>query len=334
MPSSVPTIAARAVLEACEAAGIDPAPIRAAAGLDALTLEDSEARISFAAEQAVWAEALRVSADPTLPLRAALRVRGDDYRVLLWLGRHSTSTGEALGRVARWFALVSREARFVVVERPQPALVFEVPGLPPPLPRPVVDYSLAVTWLRMREALGTLPLRRVELPYSEPGDTLAREVFECSPVYGAPRAALVLDREVWERPVPGADAALGRILEEHAALLLERLPPDEGPLVELQRFVAAALPEGAPRVGDAARALGTSARSLQRRLRQEGLTWSGLVDDVRLGMARVHLADPGVSLVEVAFLLGFSDQSAFTRAYRRWTGETPAAARRARPTTR
>lgn len=111
-------------------------------------------------------------------------------------------------------------------------------------------------------------------------------------------------------------------------MLLEKLPAPTGWLDEVERVVATALPDGAPSVATAARVLGMSGRTLQRRLGEHEQTWSTLVDRVRLRLARIHVANASMSVAEVAFLLGFSEQSAFTRAYKRWTGQTPTQARR------
>jgi AraC-like DNA-binding protein len=71
-----------------------------------------------------------------------------------------------------------------------------------------------------------------------------------------------------------------------------------------------------------------SARSLQRRLREEGTTFRNLVDEVRRDLAQDYIGDPGISLMEVAFVLGFSVYSSFSRAYKRWTGMSPGEGRR------
>ncbi len=318
------------MLEACTELGFDPTPLRDAAGLGATDLDDPEARIPFVAEQAVWAGAFQATGDAALALRAARHVRGEDYRVLMWLGRHSPTVGEALQRVARWFALVTPQIRFELdLDGASPALVFTVPGFPPPLPRPMVDYTLAVTYLRMREATQeALTLLRVDVPYPAPEDDAGPELHGCPVRHASTRAALVLTQSGWDRPVPGADGALSRILEEHAALLMEKVPRESDFLDDVKQVVAVALPDGAPSVRDAGKALGMSGRTLQRRLGECDVTWSKLVDEVRLQLATLHLADPAVSLAEVAFLLGFSEQSAFTRAFKRWTGQTPAQSRR------
>jgi AraC-like DNA-binding protein len=89
------------------------------------------------------------------------------------------------------------------------------------------------------------------------------------------------------------------------------------------------LRDGEPEQGAVARPLGLSERTLQRRLRDEGTTFGALVDDVRLELARMYLGDPELAIFEVAFLLGYSEPSAFNRAFRRWTGASPSEHRRA-----
>jgi AraC-like DNA-binding protein len=76
-----------------------------------------------------------------------------------------------------------------------------------------------------------------------------------------------------------------------------------------------------------ARALGTSGRSLQRHLQELGYSYNALADEVRAATARLYLEQPDVAIAEVAYLLGFADQSSFNRAFKRWTGHTPARAR-------
>ncbi|MFN9944969.1 MAG: helix-turn-helix transcriptional regulator, partial [bacterium] len=83
------------------------------------------------------------------------------------------------------------------------------------------------------------------------------------------------------------------------------------------------LPDGEPSLPTVARRLALGERTLQRRLREEGLTFRALVDDVRHECAKIQRATPEVSVAEVAYSLGFSSPSAFHHAYRRWTGASP-----------
>jgi len=91
----------------------------------------------------------------------------------------------------------------------------------------------------------------------------------------------------------------------------------------VQQLLVRLLPEGEVSVDKVARALHQSTRTLQRRLADRGMSWQQLLDRTREQLARQYLRDPGLSLAEIGLLLGYSEQSAFTRAFRRWTGQTP-----------
>jgi len=329
---TVPTIASRALLLACEQKGVDRTQLLERADLVGLDLSDREARIPFDVEQALWAAALATTGDGALGLLAAEQLADDDYGVLLYLGRHAATVGEALQRVARWFALVTRRLKFDIRVGAN-EVVFALSGvdLPGPMPRAAAEYSLAAVLLRMRDATGLpIPVQRVAWPFADPGDGEGERVFGCPSTFAQPRLAMVLQRSVWDTPVPGVDAALSAILERHAATLEQSTPAAVDLPSRVRQAIAEALPDGAPTIDRIGRLLGMSGRTLQRRLTAEGLRFSELVDRVRLQLAHSHLAQPGTTPAEAAFLLGFSDQSAFTRAFKRWTGETPVAWRRAR----
>lgn len=134
---------------------------------------------------------------------------------------------------------------------------------------------------------------------------------------------LWLDRETWERPVLGADAALLALLEAHAQTLIERLPPQASLPNEARAIIELRLPQGPPTVQELARALGMSVRSLQRALAGHRVSFSELVEQARIASARNLLADRSLSIAEIALMLGFSEQSAFTRACKRWLGMPP-----------
>ena len=139
----------------------------------------------------------------------------------------------------------------------------------------------------------------------------------------------VFDRWILDRPVRACDQQLLSILEEHASVILAQLPPpDDDLLGKLEQSVVGPLPDDRAGIGAAARALGMSTRTLQRRLRERGIVFASLVDEVRRRLSARYLADSALTLGEIAWLLGYSESSAFNRAYRRWTGRSPSADRR------
>ena len=120
---------------------------------------------------------------------------------------------------------------------------------------------------------------------------------------------------MWNCQLIGADKTLLHILERHAKSALARLPPRQETAERVARAVADALTGDVPRLSAIARKLGIGARSLQRKLEAAGTSYSAIVDEVRCRVAREYLAQSNLSSGEIAYLLGFSEQSAFYRAF-------------------
>jgi AraC-like DNA-binding protein len=131
-----------------------------------------------------------------------------------------------------------------------------------------------------------------------------------------------------ERLMPHSDPGLRTILRRQADALLSALPDSDTYDRALQQHLLKLLTEGKATLPRMARALNVSVRTLQRRLEGRNLSWQQVLDRTREALARQYLADPALSLGDIALLLGFSEQSAFTRAFGRWTGQSPAHWRR------
>ena len=111
---------------------------------------------------------------------------------------------------------------------------------------------------------------------------------------------------------------------------LSELPPGDDFVQSVRRAIGESVRHGEPSLSHVARRLAIGGRTLQRRLREYGADFKGLVDDTRRRFALRHLADSEITLTEVAYLLGYSEVSAFNRAFKRWTGSTPSDHRRQR----
>ena len=129
-------------------------------------------------------------------------------------------------------------------------------------------------------------------------------------------------------PMPRRDPTLRRLLDRQAQAMLQALPQSSEADLQMQRVVLRMLPDGEPSLAKAARAMHMSPRTLQRRLARHGLSWQQWLDRSREQLAQQYLGDTSLTLADIALLLGFSEQSAFNRAYRRWTGRSPGRDRR------
>lgn len=154
------------------------------------------------------------------------------------------------------------------------------------------------------------------------------DYFGCPVHFGAERDAMLLSRASLTVPNALGDEGITRFLISHLDQELSEIDGAPSIVVATKDAIARALSEGLPRMADVARGLGLSARSLHRRLAEHGLTFQTLTEDTRRELAEGMLAEEQYSLSEIAFLTGFSEQSAFTRAFKRWTGQTPASYRR------
>jgi AraC-like DNA-binding protein len=181
----------------------------------------------------------------------------------------------------------------------------------------------------VRAGLGVnFPLRRVTFVHRKPPDIGEHErIFGCPVRFESEHNRLYVDQAVWQARSPGAQPGVLHVLAEHADLLLEKLPRGPDLVDRTRRTIGERLRGGDPSLEAVARELGLSGRSLQRHLRELGYSYHAIADEVRAATARLYLEQPDIAIAEVAYLLGFADQSTFNRAFKRWTGLTPARSR-------
>lgn len=173
------------------------------------------------------------------------------------------------------------------------------------------------------------PLASVQLSYASPADTSAHEaVFGRVPRFDAPRDGFSLSRTWLEAPLRTEEASLVPVLEAQASRLLAMFREDDF-VAGLRAWIGDALPAGEVTITGVAAQLHVTPRTLQRRLQVRGLTFHRLLQGVRMDLAHRYLADPSLSLQEIAGRLGYQEHSSFCHAYRQWTGRTPSAARHA-----
>ena len=198
------------------------------------------------------------------------------------------------------------------------------------------EGALATFVTLFREAAGP-DLRPVRVQFRHPPQGTRRALealFGVAPVYGAEGDGMQFSTEHVDRPCAVGDLAIWRWMHGQADRELaarEARAEAEGRGLEARviEAVAARLSDGAPSLADVAGGLGVGARTLQRRLAERGQTFQALVDEARRRLAQELVAGSRYSLAEIAFLTGFSEQSAFTRAFKRWSGRSPRAWREA-----
>ena len=318
------------MLRTAASRGVRTDELLASHGLDMASLEDPDARLPAPAVMAIWGALRERTGDPALQLAAPTALPFGAYRVIDYLVGAAATVGDGIGHFARFFKLIADAVTLTIEsDRYEHALCLakEDGTAVPPV---YVDYVFAALVSRIRMRIRTdLAVCRVEFRQLEPANPQPyHDLFRGTIRFGTRADRLCFTADEWRRPIEGADAALARLLEEHARIMAERLPQRaSGFRAEVQKALAMVASEGGS-VEAVARALNMSVRTLQRKLVADGTTFKEVADSVRGQLAEGYLNDPRVSIAEVAYMLGFSEQSSFNRAFRRWTGQAPGQWRR------
>lgn len=331
MADLVLPVALRAVVEACGRLGLDAGLLLRQAGVSPESLSDPDARLPAAQADALWRAAYGAARSEHLALQAAEATPFGAFRVLDYLGATGPTLGDGMRAVAGYFPLVDPRGAIQVEERRERVALRFLAASGAELPRPAQEYTLAVLLSRIRHAVARplLPAA-VWLAFPRPADARPHaRTFGVEPRFGAPAAEIHLDRADWDGPTRMTDPALFALLGDHARELARSATPGEELLARARGAIASDLRGQAPTLSATARRLACSPRTLQRRLGAEGTSHARLLASVRQARAEALLRAGDVAVSEVSWLLGFSEQSAFTRAFRRWTGRAPTAFRAA-----
>jgi AraC-like DNA-binding protein len=199
-------------------------------------------------------------------------------------------------------------------------------GSDPQPSRFTTEYAigLAVTMSRVLGAGRSNPLE-ARFSHSAPAYADEYERILRLPIrFDAGEDGVLFPISMMDSSNPSADAALRQLLERYAAEQLAKIPTNARFSQRIRACILSMLPSGSPTADAVAAHFSMSNRTLRRRLREEATSYREILDDVRAELARHYLTKEKRGIDEVAVLLGFSDPSAFTKAFRRWTGQTPA----------
>ncbi len=321
--ASISMLLVRPVAAAVGSAGL--AELFGAADLTPQMLADGDARISPAQFCVAWAELIRITGDPAIALRMAAATPPGAFGVVEYVCRASPTLGEALRQWVRYLNLLDDAVTVgFVVERDRALLRVEVESEAPAPASHELCFALVAQQARQ---LATVPFRvtAVEFTHHTTADAAVYRKWFAAPVtFGAETTQLVLPRSALESPLVSADPALLAILTRAADDLARATTTEPTLTAQVKRVLREVLRSADANVDFVAKRLGLTGRSLQRRLKDDGTSFNAVRETVRRELADRYLQER-LSIAEISFLLGFSEPSAFFRAFKRWTGTTPRA---------
>lgn len=267
-----------------------------------------------------------------LPIRYAQAVDIDNLGALGLAIKTAPTLRESLQRVERYFRILTDTVAYQLHAETDPS-AFEL--LQPDAPNPVLDLrnECAICGFARvyKEVVGPdLRYDAVTFRHAAPGGTAPYAAFfDCPVRFGAERTAIILSADMLDLPTKLGDPGVSRFLTEHLDAELGALPGEPTIQRSLAKHLSQALSNGIPKAESVARAIGMSERTLYRRLSDAGLTYQDVLESTQKSLAETLLTQSGMTIAEVSFLTGFSEQSTFSRAFKRWVGQTPGAYRRA-----
>lgn len=322
---------ARSLLDVAVRRGADAEAVLTASGIASEELASPDARLSFDRFRALMAAAKAACKDPALALHFGAAEPFNELSIVGLIAYSARTMGEAFEQTNRYARLVvevdghEAGARFAIHRREDGVWLVDRRRNPNAFPELTES-----TWVRfIHDRKRAYPDREpyvleVHMTHDAPAHSAAyRAYFDMPLVFGAPWNAMRI-RESWlDEPTGSKDRYVFGVFAAHADQLLQSLSTMATIRGRIESALLPVLHTGNVTMTEVARRLGFSRSTLHRRLKAEGETFEAILDDLRRRMAIEYIDGRKVSVNEAAYLTGFSDPSAFSRAFRRWTGMSP-----------
>lgn len=286
-----------------------------------------QGRLEIAQVSEIWRRVYEQT-DETIGLEAAVALPSGAYGVLDYLLLASSTLGDVFTFLGRYYPLINSGAQ-IYVESFRDMVYVELchpPETSPAHLKRSAEYTFAVFLQRFRLAAEKRDLKpfRIDFAHALPPDvSLYQNFFQTNTQFNRKANRIVFDRELLRLPLPQADAGLAEMLKHYADELFLKIPTKDDLIENVRQVLRFRFRRGGNvNLNSTARELAMSVRDLQRKLNAGGTSYQNVLDKLRCELALDYLSQ-NIHLREIARLLGFSEPSAFLRAFKSWTGKTP-----------
>jgi len=328
-PGTIAICFVAAALQSVRAGGLDPDELLAKVGLSPTLLQVPQARVSAHHYGALW-RAIALALDDEFFGQDSRRMKAGSFAMLCHSVLSCKTLGQALDRSLRFYALIlddisgtsvrdAKEARIVLHERAAGASrVFAHELLL------MLLYGLSC-WLVGRR----IPILRTEFSYAEPAHSAEYRLMYCADLrFNRPNTSIAFEASYLDLPVVQNEWSLKEFLRTAPESILLKYKNGSSLTARVRRRLRQFLPGDVPDFEGLARELNMTSATMRRRLHEEGASYQSIKDQLRRDLAISYLSHSSRSVMDIALELGFSERSAFHRAFRKWTGASPGEFRR------
>ena len=262
----------------------------------------------------------------TLPLRAGAAMRSDDYGAFGLAWKSATTLRGSYNRAERYARVLTSVSTYEVEATQKGAYMHLHRSGERHLGMRLSNEATIASILSISQEVSTETIHplAVYFKHAAPRSITDHETYFGCPVhFDSDRDALLFSNESLQTPNKLGDASISKFFQSHLETELSKLEDETDLDQQIRQHVTQSLSEGIPILSDVAHHFGMSGRTLQRRLSALGYSYQTLVDESRRQLAERLLRETDFAPVEIAFMTGFSEQSAFARAFKRWAGQTP-----------
>jgi AraC-like DNA-binding protein len=305
----------------------DPMPVYRQAGIDPARIDVSGARYPYSAMQKLWEASVQATGDPCFGLKVGQNIRPTTFHALGFSWIASRTLLESLQRFVRYSRLVTTAPLSLNLCKEDEMWMFEDHALQENKryahPAAVDAFMMAVVALCRQASNAHFHASKVEFCHPDYGqaDTYIR-TFDAPVSFDAEFDRIYFDAEKMETPLPGDNLELALVNDKIAEDYIAALDP-KNITTEVRKLLIELLPSGEASQQEIAQQMNRSLSTLQRQLAGEGTNYKEIREQTRRELAEKYVREGRYSLSQIAYLLGFSDQSNFSRAFRRWTGHSP-----------
>ncbi len=333
--SSVSVAYLQGLLDYLARQGLDTHALLERVQLSPQILAQRDQRVAASTYLELLGHGVQLTGDEQLGLHLGEAVRPGYYGVLGYLIMSCATLADALHRQARYAALVGNLGQVDLADEPpreglEPQVTHSWQPLLPQQKRQLCEETMA-GWVTFGHWITGLdiPPTEVRFQHAASADTSEyQRIFRCPVLFDQADNALVFSKRLLATPLGQADVQVQVMLDAYADRLLGEIRQSSSVLDRARLELSRQLPEAGADLQQIAARLALSPRTLQRRLREAGLSFNQLVDETRQQLVLNYLRDPALDLAEIAFMVGFSEPGSLARAFRRWMGQSPGEYRR------
>ncbi|MBT8047346.1 MAG: AraC family transcriptional regulator [Xanthomonadales bacterium] len=317
-----------AIWKQLEDYGIDPAPVFKAEGVDPEILYDAGARVPVDRYQRLDVRAAELSRDPFFGLKGSRYFRPAHLGALGFAWLASSSLRTAFQRLSRYSRII-QEKLIIEIDENGEMFFVKVDARLPDLGAKIREegqLAALVKFCRVIAGDGFKPAK-ICFRQKEPADTSYHyELFRCPIEFGATDTLFVVSQQDVDKRLTGSNDELAK-LNEHIVVRYLAHNAKEDVVNRVKAAIIDGLANGTVTEAMIADQLHTTPRNMHRKLQKEQTSFKQLLTDVRKDLAKQYIQDRSKTLTEISFMLGFSEVSSFSRAFKNWTGKPPSEAR-------